>query len=126
MHWCNASRKRSEAVDAMDREVDVGTSSEGFLKVSSSDGSGLSSSDRVALIRKGNELFNRNEMIGARRIFMTVRYGDGLIRLGDYYLKRGDPLEAFRMFWLAGDRRRIDEMTEQMAWVIRKWLRDDQ
>jgi hypothetical protein len=110
----------------MAKEIDVGASSQGFLKVSSSDGSGLSSSDRVALIRKGNELFNRNEMTGARRIFMTVRYGDGLIRLGNHYLQRGDPLEAFRMFWLAGDRRRIDEMSEQMAWVIRKWLRDDQ
>lgn len=110
----------------MPERHDVGTSSEGFLKVSSTDTAAISKSDRVALIRKGNELFNQNKLNAAKRVFMTVRYGDGLIRLGNHYMAEGDPLEAFRMFWLAGDQRRIAEMTEQMAWVIRKWLREDQ
>jgi hypothetical protein len=30
------------------------------------------------------------------------------------------------MYWLAGDRRRIDEMSEQFAAVIRRWLQEDQ
>lgn len=109
-----------------DDRFDVGASSDGFLKVSATDGQNISSRDRVALIRKGNERFNNNDLAAAKRIFMTVRYADGLIRLGNHYMEAGDPLEAFRMFWLARDSRRIAEMTEQMAGVIRKWLRDDE
>ena len=109
----------------MSEQYDVGSSSDGFLKVRATDGTSLSSRDRVALIRKGNEMFNRNELTAAKRIFMTVRYADGLIRLGNHYMNEGDPLEAFRMFWLAGDTRRITEMSEQMAGGIRKWLRED-
>jgi hypothetical protein len=108
-----------------DKRYDVGTSSEGFLKVTAKEAGQLSSQDRAALIRRGNELYNKNDLATAKRIFMTVRYADGLIRLGNHYMKEGDPLEAFRMFWVAGDRRRIEEMSEQMAWVIRKWLRED-
>lgn len=110
----------------MAERYNIGSSSDGFLKVKAEDGSSLSSQDRAALIRKGNELFNTSRLAAAKRIFMTVRYADGLIRLGNYHMDEGDPLEAFRMFWLAGDRRRIEEMSEQMAWVIRKWLREDQ
>lgn len=110
----------------MAERYDIGTTSDGFLKVGPQDGASLSAGDRVALIRKGNELFNGGNIAAARRVFMTVRYGDGLIRLGNHFMAQGDPLEAFRMFWLAGDTARINEMAEQMAWVIRKWLRDDQ
>lgn len=110
----------------MSKEMpDVGVSSQGFLKVTDHDGAGINSSQRAALIRKGNELFNSGRIDAARRIFMTVRYVDGLIRLGNHYNNSGNPLEAFRMYWIAGDRRRIDEMTEQMAMVIRKWIQDD-
>ncbi len=110
----------------MAERYDVGSSSEGFLKVRADDGASLSSKDRAALIRKGNELFNKSQLPAAKRIFMTVRYADGLIRLGNHYMNEGNPLEALRMFWLAGDRRRIEELSEQMAGVIRKWLREDQ
>ena len=110
----------------MAEQYDVGRSSDGFLKVRAEDGTSLSSQDRAALIRKGNELFNTRQLPAAKRIFMTVRYADGLIRLGNHYMNEGNPLEALRMFWLAGDRRRIEELSEQMAGVIRKWLREDQ
>ncbi|MFW5694930.1 MAG: hypothetical protein ACOCYB_07160 [Alkalispirochaeta sp.] len=110
----------------MAEQYDVGSSSDGFLKVRADDGASLSSQDRAALIRKGNELFNTGHLPAAKRIFMTVRYADGLIRLGNRYIENGDSLEALRMFWLAGDRRRIEELSEQMAGVIRKWLREDQ
>jgi hypothetical protein len=110
----------------MAKTPDVGQSSAGFLKVGPNDGATVSSGDRAALIRKGNELFNQGRYDVARKVFVTVRYSDGLIRLGNYYMKEGRPLEAFRMFWIAGDTRRVEEMTEQMAMVIRKWLQDDE
>ncbi len=103
----------------------VPSSSRGFLKVGTDESRKIPGSQRAALIRRGNELFNNGEFAPAKRIFMTVRYSDGLIRLGNHYLKSGDKLEAFRMYWIAGDKRRVDEMAEQMAMVIRKWLREE-
>lgn len=103
----------------------IGVSSKGFLKVGDLDPNTIDRSKRAALIRKGNELFNNGDLSTAQRIFTTVRYSDGLIRLGNHYMDSGAPLEAFRLFWIAGDRRRINEMTEQMAWIVRRWLTED-
>lgn len=97
-------------------------SSEGFLKVSGTPT--LDSAQRTALIRKGNELFNNNQILAAKRVFITTRYSDGLIRLGDYYQNQKQPLEAFRMYWLAGETKRKGEMVEKMAQVVRHWLKD--
>lgn len=97
-------------------------SSEGFLKVSGAPE--LDRAQRSALIRKGNEFYNNKQFLPAKRIFMTTRYSDGLIRLGDYYQKQKQPLEAFRMYWLAGESRRKGEMVEKMAAVVRHWLED--
>lgn len=99
-------------------------SSEGFLKTS--DTPELDRGQRSALIRKGNELYNSNNLQAAKRIFITTRYSDGLIRLGDYYQKQKQPLEAFRMYWLAGETRRKEEMVEQMALVVRHWLKSSE
>lgn len=99
-------------------------SSEGFLKTSGTPE--LDRGQRSALIRKGNELYNNNKLQAAKRVFITTRYSDGLIRLGDYYQKQKQPLEAFRMYWLAGETRRKDEMVEQMASVVRHWLENSE
>jgi len=79
---------------------------------------------RAALVRRGNEFFNSGKYEEAKRIFLTTRYTDGLIRLGDYYYKQQQILEAFRMYWLAPDHRRTDYLVERMAGVIRGWLKD--
>lgn len=109
----------------MENNDPIGVSSAGFLKVGPLDPETIDRSKRAALIRKGNEFFNQGSLSAAKRIFLTVRYSDGLIRLGNHYMDNGDPLEAFRMFWVAGDRRRIDEITEQMAGVVRTWMAED-
>lgn len=108
----------------MAKTADVGQTSEGFLKVGPQ--TEITPKDRVALVRKGNELFNQQRYDAARRVFLTVKYSDGLIRLGDHYMKEGQSLEAFRMFWIAGERGRVEQMAEQMAMVVRKWLHDDE
>ena len=56
----------------------------------------VSKEQRAALIRKGNELFNKGEFGLAQRIFITTKYSDGLIRIGDHFAKGGKPLEALR------------------------------
>jgi hypothetical protein len=84
----------------------------------------LSAAQRSALIRKGNTLFNDGHIDQARRIFLTARYTDGLIRVGDYYMKKNEPLEAFRMYWLAPERRKTEYLVERMAGVIRAWIEE--
>jgi hypothetical protein len=69
---------------------------EGFLKITAAkpaDPTKLAEGERVALIRKGNELFNQKKLELARKIFITTGYSDGLIRLGDEYIKQAKPLE---------------------------------
>lgn len=97
----------------------------GFVKVSQDKRPKLTSEQRTTLIRKGNELFNANRLDEARRIFLTASYSDGLIRLGDYYYKQKQPLEAFKMYWQASAWDQSNKMIEQMAGVVRRWLEED-
>lgn len=94
----------------------------GFLKTTAP--VHITAEQRSALIRKGNVLFNEGKIDQARRIFITAHYTDGLIRVGDYHMKRNEPLEAFRMYWLAPERRKVEAMLEKMAGVIRSWLEE--
>jgi len=95
---------------------------QGFIKLSIDKVDFEKPEEKVALIRKGNELFNKGQYELAKRIFVTTGYSDGLIRLGDYYLAEKNPLEAFRMYWLAPSKKHVEAMTEKMAKIIRLWL----
>lgn len=97
----------------------------GFVKVAAERRQGLTPQQKTALIRKGNELFNGGNVLEAKRIFLTVGYSDGLIRVGDYHMSRSEPLEAFRMYWLAPDRAKSEPMIEKMAQIVQVWLRAD-
>ncbi|MFP4375901.1 MAG: hypothetical protein ACLFP4_02555 [Spirochaetales bacterium] len=98
----------------------------GFQKTTLEQRPSLSGEQRSALIRKGNELFNRGAIEQARRVFLTARYTDGLIRIGDHYLKKNDHLEAFRMYWLAPEPRKAEYLIERMAGVVRSWLQESE
>ena len=95
-----------------------------FLRVTRDSRAQLPHDKKVALIRKGNELFNKGEFELAKRIFLTTGYSDGLVRLGELYEKQKQPLEAFRMYYVAPYKRRTSEMLEQMAAVVQKWLHE--
>jgi hypothetical protein len=94
----------------------------GFLKISEDSTAPLPREKRVALIRKGNELFNKGEFSLAQRIFITTRYTDGLIRMGDHYIKGGKPLEALRLYWLAPAPDKTAAIVEKIALVMKQWL----
>ena len=96
----------------------------GFVKTT--DRPDIDGGQRAALIRHGNEFFNSGRYEDAKRIFITTRYTDGLIRMGDYYYERNEVLEAFRMYWLAPDHRKTDYLVERMAGVVRGWLKDEE
>jgi hypothetical protein len=94
---------------------------EGFLKLTR-EASEMPPQTRSALVRKGNELLNEGKHELAKRVFLTAGYADGLVRIGEYYEEQGEALEAFRMFWLARYRKKIDPAVERMAHAVRHWL----
>ncbi|MCK5198824.1 MAG: hypothetical protein KAR21_10755 [Spirochaetales bacterium] len=98
----------------------------GFIKTVRPGKTKIKSSDRIALIRKGNELFNSGNHETAKRIFMTTGYSDGLIRMGDYYMKKNNPVDALKMYWMAPAPAQFEQISEQTAAVISKWLKEEE
>ncbi|HEY9593914.1 MAG TPA: hypothetical protein VHE79_05515 [Spirochaetia bacterium] len=94
----------------------------GLLKITAPGPATLKGEKRAALIRKGNELFNKGEIGLAQRIFFTTRYSDGLIRIGDHYIKQGRPLDALRVYWLAPAPDKKEALVEKIAQVMKQWL----
>jgi len=86
----------------------------------------IESQQKAALNRKGNQLFNKGDIEGAKRVFMTTRYSDGLARVGDFYKSKDRPLEALRMYWLAPDRKKSEPLIEQLAGVLQGLLHEDE
>jgi len=86
----------------------------------------LTPKERILLIRKGNELLNKGDIEKASKIFVTTAYKDGLIRIGDYfYFEKKDPFKALHYYIEAKYEKRIRELTERMAMVLKKWLSED-
>ena len=89
-------------------------------------GPSVGSADKAALNRKGNILFNSGDAEGARRIFLTTGYTDGLARVGDHYKSKGKPLEALRMYWLAPDRNKAEPLIMQLSSIIQTMISDNE
>jgi len=96
----------------------------GFLKTVDTIPKDIPSSQRAALIRKGNELFNAGRYDQAKRIFLTVGYSDGISRIGDYHLQQHDTLEALRMYMSAPAPDKTEMLIEKMAAVVQTWLHE--
>ncbi|MDR2150292.1 MAG: hypothetical protein LBO67_05655 [Spirochaetaceae bacterium] len=82
----------------------------------------LDAAQKAALNRKGNVLYNAGDIEGARRIFLTTGYSDGIARIGDYYRSKGRQLDALRMYLIAPDRKKADAIIEKLASVIQTLL----
>jgi hypothetical protein len=87
--------------------------------------SSVEGSDKAALNRKGNVLFNSGDIEGARRIFMTTGYSDGLSRVGDYYKSQNRLIEALRMYWIAPDRSKSEPLIEQVSFLIKQMIEEN-
>jgi hypothetical protein len=96
----------------------------GFLKVTSLKNESLTSQEKAVLARKGNELFNNGDIEKAKRIFLTIGYTDGIVRIGDYYYNNKEPFEAFRMYKLAPAPEKVESLIRKMALTIQKWIHD--
>jgi hypothetical protein len=82
----------------------------------------LDAAQKVALNRKGNVLYNSGDIEGARRIFLTTGYSDGIARVGDYYRSKGQQLDALRMYLIAPDRKKADDIIMKLAAAIQTLL----
>ena len=95
-----------------------------FIKITSP--APVEGSQKAALNRKGNQLFNEGNIEGARRVFLTTGYSDGLSRVGDHYKSEKKPLEALQMYWVAPDRKKAQPLIEQLAGILQTYLREEQ
>ncbi|MDR2782797.1 MAG: hypothetical protein LBB48_02960 [Treponema sp.] len=82
----------------------------------------LNSMQKVTLNRKGNVLYNSGDIEGAKRIFLTTGYSDGLIRIGDYYKTQGKLLDALKMYWIAPDHNKAEIIVVQLSEMIKKLI----
>jgi hypothetical protein len=79
---------------------------------------------KAALNRKGNMLYNAGDIEGARRIFLTTGYSDGLVRIGDYYKSKGRNLDALRMYWIAPDHTKSEPIIMQLSVIIKNLIHE--
>ena len=86
----------------------------------------IDGTQKAALNRKGNILYNSGDIEGARRIFLTTGYSDGLVRIGDYYNSKGKSLDALRMYWIAPDHSKAEPIIMQLSSVIQNLLHDEE
>ena len=83
----------------------------------------VDSSRKVALNRKGNELYNSGDIESARRIFMTTGYSDGISRVGDYYKSQNRLVDALQMYYIAPDRTKYEPLLMQLASIIHNLIK---
>ena len=94
-----------------------------FIKVTAP--TPVDGSQKAALNRKGNQKFNEGDIEGARRIFMTTGYSDGLSRVGDYYKSNNRLLEALRMYWAAPDRKKAEPLIEKLSFLLQNLIQEN-
>lgn len=97
---------------------------EGFIKVTRPEPPRLTSEQKVQLIRRGNALFQDGDFEQAKKIFVATGYSDGMIRLGDRFMDRGDALEALQMYKMAPAPDKAAEVVALMAKAVRRWLKE--
>ena len=85
----------------------------------------IDGSQKAALNRKGNILYNSGDIEGARRIFLTTGYSDGLVRIGDHYKANGRVMDALRMYWIAPDHNKAEPIIAQLSAIIQNMLHDE-
>ncbi len=90
----------------------------GLIKSTDAPVASLDSEQKAALNRSGNALFNQGEIEKAKRIFITTGYSDGLSRVGDHYMNKGQEMEALKLYWLAHNRRKADPLIQKLALLV--------
>ena len=83
----------------------------------------MSSSQKVLLIRKANELMNNSKVEEAKKIYLATKNSGGISRVGDYYYEKQNFIEAARMYFLSKDERKIEFIAKEFANTLKKWIK---
>ena len=98
----------------------------------------INDSTRSALIRKGNELFNKKDIEGAYRCYLTASYFGGIEKIADYYnFDKKNIIKAMQLYKfilkedsnLGGNvraKQKLDILAQSIVKVLRKWLKEDE
>jgi len=80
----------------------------------------LTESQKSELIRRGNELFNQGRFFEAGRVYNTVGYKTGLIRLGDlFYFEKEMPLVAYGFYRNANHKPMLDKIGDGFVFALK-------
>ena len=80
--------------------------------------------EKVLLVRKGNESFNKGDINEAIKLFVKAEYRDGIMRVADYYYyDNKQPLVALKFYRMINRKDRIDEIYARMMFAFGKLLR---
>ncbi|HBD93087.1 MAG: hypothetical protein A2015_06795 [Spirochaetes bacterium GWF1_31_7] len=82
-------------------------------------------STRAMLIRKGNQFFSEGNIKAAEKIFVSVDYKDGILRLGDYYYDNNTIYKAAEMYFMSGNEQKIRMFSENCARIISSLINED-
>ncbi len=82
--------------------------------------------ERAQLIRQGNREFNAGNVRVAARIFESAGYKDGLIRVGDHFYKKQQPLIAYGFYRKGGETKKIQSLQYSFALALKMWLMEDE
>lgn len=74
---------------------------------------------RTHLILQANKIFNEGNIEKARKIYATLNYYDGMVRVANYYYKSGKILEAFATYVQTGATKESAELSVQLAQRIK-------
>ena len=115
----------SDKTEKLKKEIQNTQISEGFIKVTDSPVGTLNSEQKVILNRKGNELFNAGNIEGARRIYTTTGYSDGLNRVAEKSMDEGKELDALKLYLLAHNKRNAEPLIEKLAGIISSIIKEN-
>lgn len=86
----------------------------------------ITEAQRAELIRRGNQLFNEGKYFDAGRVYSTVDYKAGLIRLGDlFYFDKQMPLVAYGFYRKAAHKPMLEKISDSFVFALKCLLADD-
>lgn len=86
----------------------------------------MDGSQKAALNRKGNILYNSGDIEGAKRVFLTTGYSDGLSRIGDAYKNQDRYMEALDMYRIAPNQKKFEALVMQLSTIIKKLIHEEE
>lgn len=86
----------------------------------------MTDEERVGLIRRGNELYNRGDIKDALKIYLATNYIDGIIRVADrLFYEEKNMVAGIKLYKKAGYTHKVAEFAEKAAFTIQMWLAED-